>query len=435
MRSLVVLLIALAGDLGPTEYSRVLGEKKLDQATLDSEGYGEKKSFKREADGLRITLGPGEQETGWRTPPQLRFGGDFTVSATFVIKKLPKPAQEDGAAIGLAIAFGDINQPEVTLVRLIEPTGADVYRSIEKANPNPGQMPDQMAMRGRRVMVMGQPAGKQVKPPRRTFPAAGDLVRMEIQREGTTIRLQIVDAKSARPRYLGQVTLGPNDVAAVKLFASNRNGAEAVNVLLRDFTIHAGHINGLGTIVRTVFDEVIYSDPTSIEKGVLTVGGQPKTPPGATPKPNEGKAAKPASTPAAAAPAPAAAAPAATVVAVAPAGAVLVRAVAPPPAAAMAPVPGPVNAVAPATAPRAVRAAAPAQNPAQPPKPKVKIPLDEVDSIRFERTLALSARFVGQPNLDFTLPGLSAKKDDATPAREATKPGAATPKAGAEKAR
>ncbi len=63
----------------------------------------------------------------------------------------------------------------------------------------------------------------------------------------------------------------------------------------------------------------------------------------------------------------------------------------------------------------------------------MKIPLDEVESIRFERTLALSARFVGQPNLDFTLPGLSAKKDDATPAPAAAKPGAATPKAGAEK--
>ncbi len=293
MRGLVVLLIALAGDPGPREYARVLGEKKLDQATLDAEGYGEKKSFKREADGLRITLGPGEQETGWRTPPQLRFGGDFTVSATFVIKKLPKPAQEDGAAIGLAIAFGDINQPEVTLVRLIEPTGADVYRSIEKATANPQQGPGPMGVRAMRMMAMGQPAGKPVKPPRRTFPAAGDLVRMEIQREGSTVRLQIVDARSARPRYLGQATLGPNDVAAVKLFASNRNGAEAVNVLLRDFTIHAGHINGLGTIVRTVFDEVIYSDPSSIEKGVLTVGGEPKTPPGATPKPKDGKAANP----------------------------------------------------------------------------------------------------------------------------------------------
>ncbi len=140
MPGLIVLLVALTGDLGPSEYTRVLGEKKLDQATLDAEGYGEKKAFKREADGLRIKLGPGEPETGWRTPAQLRFGGDFTISATFVIKKLPKPAQEDGAAVGVAIAFGDINQPDVTLVRLIEPSGADVYRSIEKANANPGQM-------------------------------------------------------------------------------------------------------------------------------------------------------------------------------------------------------------------------------------------------------------------------------------------------------
>jgi hypothetical protein len=230
------------------------------------------------------------------------------------------------------------------------------------------------------------------------------------------------------------VTLGQNDVAAVKLFASNRNGAEAINVLLRDFTIHAGHINGLGTIVRTVFDEVIYSDPSSIENGVLIVGGQPKTPPGATPKPKEGKAANPVSTPVAAAPATAAApAPAAFVVAAPPAGAVLMPAVALAPAAAVAPAPGPGTAVAPTTGPPAAQGAAAKQQPAQPPKPKAKIPFDEVESIRFERTLALSARVVGQPNLDFTMPGLSAKKDDATPAAEATKPGAATPKAGAEK--
>ena len=199
-----------------------------------------------------------------------------------MIKKLPKPAMEDGAAIGLAIAFGDINQPDVTLVRLLETNGSDVYRPIEKAGGNPMQMQAQMQMQmqGQMVRMRGgmQPGGKPPKPPRRTFPAAGDAVRMELQREGTTIRFQVVDKKSARPRYLGQVTLGPNDVSAVKLFATNRNGAEAVNVLLRDLTIRADRINGLGTLVRTVFDEVIYNDPTSLENGVLTLGGQPKVP-------------------------------------------------------------------------------------------------------------------------------------------------------------
>ena len=65
---------------------------------------------------------------------------------------------------------------------------------------------------------------------------------------------------------------------AVKLFATNRNGAEAVNVLFRDLTIRADRINGLGTSVRTVYDEVVYADPTSIEKGLLVVGGPPKPP-------------------------------------------------------------------------------------------------------------------------------------------------------------
>ena len=68
------------------------------------------------------------------------------------------------------------------------------------------------------------------------------------------------------------------DVAAVKLFATNRNGAEAVNVLLRELTIHADRISGLGTLVRTVFDEVIYTEPTSLDNGVLTLGGPPKVP-------------------------------------------------------------------------------------------------------------------------------------------------------------
>ena len=285
MHGVVLLLIGVLGSGGVAEYSRSLGAKNLDQATLDAEGYGEKKAFKREEDGLRITLGPGDQETGWRTPQQLRFGGDFTISAEFVIKKLPKPAEEDGAAIGLAIAFRR-HQPARCDARA--PAGTEwlgrlpLDREGGGGNPMPmqAQMRVQMRMQMQMMPMAGgmQPGGKPPKPPRRTFPAAGDVVRMELQREGTTIRVQVVDKKSARPRYLGQVTLGPMDVAAVKLFATNRNGAEAVNVLLRELTIHADRINGLGTLVRTVFDEVVYADPTSIENGVLTVGGQPKVP-------------------------------------------------------------------------------------------------------------------------------------------------------------
>ena len=279
MRALALLLFGLLVSDDPTDYSRSLGSKALDQPTLDAEGYGDKKGLTREADGLRITLPPGEPETGWKTPPQLRFGGDFTISANFVIKKLPKPVQEDGAAIGLAIAFQDPNQPDVTLVRVLEPKGSDVYLSIEKPGANPMQAQMQMQLQMQMQMMGQQPGGKPPKPPRHTVPAAGDTVRLELVREGSTIRYQVVDAKSAQPRYLGQVELGSNDVMAVKLFAANRNGAEPVNVLLRDLTIRADRINGLGTAVRTVFDEVVYADPTRIEEGLLVVGGPPKPPP------------------------------------------------------------------------------------------------------------------------------------------------------------
>jgi len=415
MQGATLLLIGLLAAGGPNEYARSLDAKSLDQATLDTEGYGEKKAFKREDDGLRITLAPGETETGWKTPQQLKIGGNFTITANVLIKTLPKPAQEDGAAVGLAIAFQDITQPDLTLARVREPKGAEVYRSIDKGGANPMMMPGQPVP----MMMFAQPGAPPPKPPRRTAPAAGDAIRLEIQREGNNIRLQVQDAVNGQSRYLGQLPLGANDVAAIKLFVANRNGAEPVNVLLRDLSIHADRITGLGTNVRTVFGTVVYAEPTSIENGVLIVGGQPKAPPPETPKPqgaqapaapgntqpankpgggesakaNETKTAQTSATPAAPAP------PAAPVAA-------------PAPATPAAPTAGTV----PATLPAQVFASAPGAPatpaPAKPPEPKAKIPLNELESIRFERTPALSGRFLGQVNLDFTKPGLSAKKDE-----------------------
>jgi hypothetical protein len=417
MQGIALCLIGLLAG-GVNEYSRTLSAKKLDRATLDTEGFGEIKAFKRESDGLRITLAAGEKETGWKTPQQVRFGGNFTITANLVVRKLPKPAQEDGVAVGVALAFQNLDQPDVTVVRVVEPTGADVYRTIEKAANN-GMPQQQMMMPG---MMMQQNPAKPPKLPRQTFPAAGEAVRIELQREGNTIRYQILDSKSDRPRYIGQFSLGQNDVAAVKLFASNRNGAEAVDVTLRDFSIRADRITGLGTVVRSVYGEVIYADPTAIESGLLVLGGEPKTPPGTNPtapgdKPPGANEASPnpkGSTPAepppnAVAPAPPPAPPAAAVMIVrAPGNVVAVAAplVAPP----TSPVVTNDGGVTPSTA-------KPADGPAKPPKPKepqAKLPLDEIETIRFEHAVALSGYFVGQPNVDVTMPGLSAKNDNST---------------------
>ena len=396
MPALILLLIGLIG--GPAEYSRRLDAKHLDQSALDEEGYGSKKAFTREDDGLRIKLGPGEDETGWKTPQQLKIGGNFVITADLLIKTLPKPAQEDGAAIGLAIAFQDINQPDLTFLRLKEPGGEDVYRAVDKGLVDPTQ-PQVFMMQPMMFMGGGGPPPKPPKPPRRTSPASGEVVRMELRREGQNVQLQVVDPATGRPRYLGQVYVGPNDVAAVKLFAANRNGVEPVDVLLKDFSIRADRLNGLGTTVRTVFDTVAYGDPTALEGGVLTVGGPPKTPP-----PSGPNATPAAAQPQPMAPAqPAAPAPGAAVAKVA------VQAAAPPPPGVVvaAPAQPAVVVAAPTTAP-----AAPAGQPAPSKAPKAKIPLDEVESIRFERTPAMTGRFVGQSSFDFTMPHPNAKKDE-----------------------
>jgi hypothetical protein len=451
----ILLMLTMMGAGG--DYVRSLAADRLDQATLDAEGYGETKSIKREADGLRIVVAPGEKETGWKTPQQLRFGGNFKISANVVITKLPKPAQEDGAAFGMAIAFQDITQPDATLLRMLEPKGPDIYRTVEKAGANP-QMQAQMQMQMQMMQMGGAPA-KPPKLPRPTFPAAGNTVRMQLEREGNTLRFEVTDAATGRSRYLGQTQLNPMDVMAIKLFATNRNGAEAINVLFRDLTVQADRVNGLGTIVRTVYNRVIYADPTSIENGVLILGGQPKAPAGPNPaQPGTAPQAVPQPTPPPGVlPANVMAGAVAMRVAVAgqPNGPVQVFAVALPVAPAVQVAAAPAEAKqeeakpvekketekkqeAPKTAPAKPRTKAEsikqafeqpfaggmptkvaAGQPAPPP-PKAKIPLDELASIKFERTPGMSARVMGQPNLDFTMPGLSAKKNE-PPAKDAPK--------------
>ena len=197
----------------------------------------------------------------------------------------------------------------------------------------------------------------------------------------------------------------------------------------------------MGTSVRTVFGEVVYADPTAIEKGLLVVGGPPKPPPppklapGTLPAnvfaPVAGATA--AAPPSAAAPAVAAAAP--TVPVAAPAAPVMAATVVAAPAAGDGFVtivrPNGRTArvrVAPGAMPTAMAVPAGAA-PAQPPAsqtPKAKIPLDEVDSIRFERAPVLTARFMGQLDLDFTMPGLSFKKEDPPPKPAATNTAAAS---------
>jgi hypothetical protein len=198
---------------------------------------------------------------------------------------------------------------------------------------------------------------------------------------------------------------------------------------------------------------MVYADPTAIEKGVLVVGGQPKAPPAASSGADAGKPktasaatkddkpAKPATTkdstdkPTAKPAEPAQevkkeatataepevqASPAAavTVVANGPgAPAVAVFAQAPPGVLVPGQAPAPT-----ATPPQGPKASAPNTQPAKTAEPKAKIPLDEVESIRFERTPALAGRFMGQPNLDFTMPGRGAKKDEAAPKGETKKP-------------
>lgn len=402
------------------EYARPLGSDRLDQATLDAEGYGKKEALGREGSGLRIKVAPGDPETGWKTPQALRIGGDFTITASLVLGKLPKPAQENGVAVGIALATQSLDQPDATLVRLVEMDGSEVYRTINQAKNAP-QMPQQMMMMFE--PGMGPQGGKPPKPPRPVFPAAGRGVRFELRRVGPNVEYYASENGSDTPRYLGQILLGTNDLVGVKLFASNRNGGDAFDVLLRGLTVRAARIAGLGTTVRTVFGETVYGEPAGLENGSLLLGA-------AAPGSASGSVA-PAPADRAAARAAARAALQAQRVAMA-ANGVVQAAPAPAPVAPLQVAPAVTAPATPAAAPSApgpsaasTQASAPGG--ASPASPKASVPLDQIETIVFDRALAVTGRYVGQPNVDLTGPG----GDKAKPA--GTRPEGDRPKAEAPK--
>ena len=169
----------------------------------------------------------------------------------------------------------------------------------------------------------------------------------------------------------------------MKLFVANRNGAEPVDVLFRDLTIHADRISGLGTASAPSSATVVHGEPTALEAGS-----------------SSSAARRPAAASRRAATRPP-------------------RHVADLPDQVFAPI-----ADRPAVRARLRRrssrtsrhqvfASAPAarEGEAGAEEPKARIPLDEVESIAFERSSNLAVKFVGQPNVDTTGPGGAAGKD------------------------
>ena len=441
------LAIGLAMGAGPEagDYVRALDAKSLDQSTLDAEGFGEKKALAREDDGLRVVIAAGAEETGWKPPQQLRFGGDFSVSAEIEIKAMPKPAMADGVAVGLAIALQAIDQPDATFLREVEPDGSAVYRTLEKAGGG-GPSGQQMMMMQQRVMIVngmgvvmggGNPnAAKPAPPPRKTFPAEGDSFRMELKREGKILRFLVADAKSDEPRYLGQATLQEQDVAGVKLFAANRNGGGQVDVVFKKLSIRAERVTGLGTSVRTVHGRVFRGEPTAIKDGALVIGASDSAGGSSSSSTSAVKTSQ-----------------SANVTSVTVAGGVRVARVVPAPAGVVVGAPAaPLQPAAPAQAVAAKPATTPPQGEAkkaaaaagelpadvfatggaEAAKPKAVVPMVEVEEVRFEREAAFAARFVGQPNVDVTrgAPEEGKKDESSQPAGKAEPDEVAAPPPG-----
>ena len=119
MLGAAILWVGLA-TVGAGDYLRPFAAKAFDQATLDAEGFGDKKALKREDDGLRVTLAPGEPEAGWKTPQMLRLGGDCTITVGVIAGLLRR--QPD---LGLIYFDGDadLTTPDTTRSGIFDSMG------------------------------------------------------------------------------------------------------------------------------------------------------------------------------------------------------------------------------------------------------------------------------------------------------------------------
>ncbi|MEW4570087.1 NPCBM/NEW2 domain-containing protein [Tautonia sp. JC769] len=413
----MALLIGGAGLIASPvdDYSRSFDPEAMTPETLASERYGQEDAVTPGPEGLRIQLDSGAAESGWKTPQTLRIGGNATISVEIEARSLPTPEQEDGVAVGLAIATQDLDQPDATLVRVVEPDGSARYRVVNQPRNQPRQ-PNSMRM----VARPNVPGAPNPSPPRPTFPAEGDSFRLILRRDGSTLHYRAVDAASETPRDLGQMTLGTADLIGLKAFALNRNGSASVDILIKSVTIHADQLRGLGTSVRTIDGQVVYGEPLGLDGNSLVLG----------PPNRSASSSSPASSPSGPG-----------IQAMEGAGAmqegrVIVRegviieggnpivvggvingaivegpGDAPPPAR-----PTPEDSPDPSPAPERDDAASP--------ESKTLLALDVLDSIRFERSAALTGTFLGQPNVDLTGPHRSAAEDADAPPQQPETPDA-----------
>ena len=297
---------------------------------------------------------------------------------TLVIRKLPKPP-EDGAAIGIAVATQNIDQPDATLLRELEPDGKDVYRPIDKGSAGPQMMNPRM-MNRRMFNPFGNPAP--CRPSRSVTPSrAGQAIRLEFRRQGQSLHFRSSTKWPKSHVRSARSTPWPGRHRGGELFVANRNGAEPVDVLFRDLVVHADRVTGLGTTVRTIQGTDLHGEPTALEGGVLVVVDASPAP-----GPRDPLAGN---------------APTAAIVDLPD------QVFAPPTTLPVRLASGGVV----ADLPDQVFQPAPGAQANRGPKIKARIRLDEVESIIFERASMLAVKYVGQPNVDTTGPGGAPGKD------------------------
>lgn len=238
------------------EFKVDLRAKKLDSRFVES--GKDNGTIEPSSEGLRLKLNGGAMqrtELGLTLP--VRLCGDFEVTIGYDDLGIGDEPPGRGAGVAFAVSAAGSQAGET-------------IRAVTQRLWNEAQQRNWVTEK----IVEHSGSMQQTE---QTSPAnAAKFVKVRLARSGSDLRVLIDESNELAGggfREVGKVDFSTNDVTELKLFVHNGNQRAHVKVRLLDLTVKASKLGGAGPVVKTIHNESLPGQPSSIEDGALVLAG------------------------------------------------------------------------------------------------------------------------------------------------------------------
>jgi serine/threonine protein kinase len=174
-----------------------------------------------EADGVRITLPPGQGMPGAGLATNAEVHGDFEITGSFTILKADRPAVGYGVGVSLFVAIDPDTNDAVTLARRVLPDGRTVFVS-NRMTPVNGELRHNV----------------------KTLPSTAAAGKLRIRRVGAKVQFLVAEGDNVDFVQVDEVDFPTADVRFVQFGANTGRAESGLDVRLLDFTLRAESFAG-----------------------------------------------------------------------------------------------------------------------------------------------------------------------------------------------